>query len=36
SIGCALENLLIAAEHFGYAEPEKEHAPRRPLNEVLI
>jgi nitroreductase len=20
----------------GYAEPEKEHSPRRPLNEVLI
>ena len=34
SVGCALENLLIAAEHFGY-EPQTVYFPR-PKNDDLI
>lgn len=28
--------MLQLTFRLGYAEPEKEHAPRRPLNEVLM
>ena len=35
SVGCALENLLIAAEHFGYAH-EEEYCPKGEENLVAV